>query len=235
MKREDLKVIILLACWSLFTFTLLAQNSDQWEGAMKNFESLDNANSYPADALFFTGSSSIRLWKTLEQDMDPYPVIQRGFGGSKMPDLLRYADRYIKKHEFAAMIVFVANDISGAEDGSDRSPDEVVGLFEEFVLKVKGYHAEVPIFLMAITPTNSRWHVWDQTRAVNKGLAKLADTYDGVLFVPTEDLFLGADGRPMSRLFVADQLHLAPEGYALWTERLRSYLDPVVKHLVGKQ
>lgn len=228
MKRIGLKSIILFACWSFFTFALIAQNADQWEGAMKNFEALDRANSYPKDALFFTGSSSIRLWKTLEEDMSPYSIIQRGFGGSKMPDLLKYADRYIKKHEFAAMVVFVANDISGAEDGSDRTPQELVGLFEEFILRVKGYHAEAPIFLMAITPTNSRWKVWDQTRAVNLGLAKLADTYDGVIFVPTEDLFLGADGRPMAHLFVADQLHLAPAGYALWTERLRSYLDPVL-------
>lgn len=232
MKRKALKVIILLACWSFFTFTLLAQRSEQWEGAMQNFEALDRTNSYPKDAIFFTGSSSIRLWRTLEQDMSPYPVINRGFGGSKMPDLLKYADRYIKKHAFAAMVVFVANDISGAEDGSDRSPEEVVGLFEEFLLKVRSYEAEAPIFLMAITPTNSRWQVWDQTRAVNKGLAKLADTYEGVIFVPTEDLFLGADGRPISQLFVADQLHLAPAGYALWTERLRAYLDPVVQHLV---
>lgn len=227
-----MKAIILIACWSLISFALLAQDSEQWEGAMKNFEMLDRANSYPKDALFFTGSSSIRLWKTLEQDMSPYMVIQRGFGGSKMPDLLRYADRYIKKHEFAAMVVFVANDISGAEDGSDSTPVEVVGLFEEFILKVKGYHAEAPIFLMAITPTNSRWKVWDQTRAVNLGLAKLADTHEGVIFVPTEDLFLGEDGRPMAHLFVADQLHLAPEGYALWTTRLRAYLDPMVQHLV---
>lgn len=227
-----MKAIILIACWSLINFGVLAQDSDQWEGAMKNFEVLDRSNSYSKDALFFTGSSSIRLWKTLEQDMSPYMVIQRGFGGSKMPDLLRYADRYIKKHEFAAMVVFVANDISGAEDGSDATPVEVVGLFEEFILKVKGYHAEAPIFLMAITPTNSRWKVWDQTRAVNLGLAKLADTHEGVIFVPTEDLFLGADGRPMAHLFVADQLHLAPEGYALWTTRLRAYLDPVVQHLV---
>ena len=234
MKWIKLKVIILLAYCSLFNFSLLAQNPDQWEGAMQNFEALDRTNSYAKDALFFTGSSSIRLWKTLEQDMSPYPVIQRGFGGSKMPDLLRYADRYIKKHAFSAMVVFVANDISGATDGSDPSPEEVVSLYEEFITKVRGYHDEAPIFLMAITPTNSRWQVWEQIKTVNKGLARLADTHKGVIFVPTEDLFLGADGRPISDLFVSDQLHLAPAGYALWTERLRAYLDPVVEHLIEK-
>ena len=40
------------------------------------FEQQDAKVAYPDNALLFIGSSSIRLWKTLEQDMAPYPVIQ---------------------------------------------------------------------------------------------------------------------------------------------------------------
>ena len=43
------------------------------------FEQQDAEVAYPDNALLFIGSSSIRLWKTLEQDMAPYPVIQRGY------------------------------------------------------------------------------------------------------------------------------------------------------------
>ena len=41
------------------------------------FEKLDATIQYPDEAILFIGSSSIRLWKTLEEDMAPYPVIQR--------------------------------------------------------------------------------------------------------------------------------------------------------------
>ena len=38
------------------------------------------------DVLFF-GSSSIRLWKSLAEDMAPLKVVNRGYGGAMMRDL----------------------------------------------------------------------------------------------------------------------------------------------------
>jgi lysophospholipase L1-like esterase len=32
----------------------------------------------------------------------------------------------------------------------------------------------------------------------------------------------------MDHLFVSDRLHLSPAGYAKWTLRVRSYLEPVL-------
>ena len=37
-------------------------------------------------------------------------------------------------------------------------------------------------------------------------------------------VFLDADGEPGGKLFVFDGLHLSPEGYALWTSRIRPLL-----------
>lgn len=222
--------LLFIALFFLLTTPVVAQQSDDpWEQEMLQFDELDRTNNYPAESIFFTGSSSIRLWETLEEDMHPYPVIQRGFGGSRMTDLLNHADRYISGHEFRAMVIFVANDIVGDPNRMDNTPEEVRSLFEEFITgKVRTYNADAPIFILAVTPTHSRWRVWDQSRAANHELAALADELDNVIFIPTEDLFLGEDGMPKDELFVSDRLHLSPAGYALWTKRLRSYLDPVV-------
>lgn len=205
------------------------QTGDTWEQAMQQFEELDRTNNYPPESIFFTGSSSISLWTTLEDDMHPYPVIQRGFGGSRMTDLLNHADRYISGHTFSAMVIFVANDIVGEPNRMDNAPEEVRELFEEFITKkVRTYDTDAPIFILAVTPTHSRWHVWEQNRAANHQLAALADELDNVIFIFTEDLFLDEDEMPKDELFVSDRLHLSPAGYVLWTKRLRSYLDPVV-------
>jgi len=195
---------------------------------MQAFEALDAKNTYPAESIFFTGSSSIVLWKTVAQDMAPYPVIHRGFGGSNMTDVLRYADRYIQKHSFRAMVVFVANDIVG-NPASDKTPEQVHDLFRDFILKVRSYNANAPIFIIAITPTNSRWAVWSQSRQANNLLAQLSDEHKGVMFIPTEDLFIGADGKPKSELFVSDQLHLSDAGYAVWGKRVRGYVETVLR------
>ena len=42
-----------------------------WENDIQKFEHLDNSEIYSDDAIIFAGSSSIRLWSTLEQDMAP--------------------------------------------------------------------------------------------------------------------------------------------------------------------
>ena len=221
--------LLLITLLLLISLPVVAQQSDDpWEQEMQQFEELDRTRNYPPESIFFTGSSSIRLWETLEEDMYPYPVIQRGFGGSRMTDLLYHADRYISGHTFSAMVLFVANDIVG-EPNRDNTPEEVRELFEEFITeKVRSYNPDAPVFILAVTPTHSRWRVWDQSRAANHQLAALADELDNVIFIHTEDLFLGEDGMPIDDFFVGDRLHLSPAGYALWTKRLRSYLDPVI-------
>jgi hypothetical protein len=55
----------------------LAQDTDMWEPAMLEFERLDRENVYPPNSILFTGSSSIVLWRTLAEDMAPFPVIQQ--------------------------------------------------------------------------------------------------------------------------------------------------------------
>lgn len=209
------------------TFSLHSQNFEQWESDIQEFEQMDRENIYPTESVLFTGSSSIRLWDTLEEDMAPYPVIPRGFGGSSMPDLIHFADRFIGVHDFRALVLFVANDITGNPD-TDRSPEEVRDLFEEFIQKIQGYRPEAPIFVIEITPTNSRWKAWPKILKANELIAQLCDVYEKVIFIPTADLFLDDSRKPNDNLFVSDRLHLNEAGYEAWTGRIRSYLDPVL-------
>ena len=99
-----------------------------WENDIQKFEQLDKSEKYSDDAILFAGSSSIRLWSTLGKDMSPYPVIQRGYGGAKLSDFAVYADRIFAPHPCRAIVIFIANDITGSE--SDKSPKEVAALVQ---------------------------------------------------------------------------------------------------------
>ena len=55
----------------------------------------------------FVGSSSIRLWSTLEEDMAPVPALNRGYGGSRIFDTIYWADRLVTAHD---PTVIVASD-----------------------------------------------------------------------------------------------------------------------------
>lgn len=75
-----------------------------WENEILKFEQLDKDESYPEESVLFAGSSSIRLWTTLKEDMSPYPVIQRGYGGAKLSDFGVYADRLLNPHKSRAVV-----------------------------------------------------------------------------------------------------------------------------------
>jgi len=216
-----------IAIFFLLVFAHPAIAQEPWENAMQAFEAQDKANTYPAESIFLTGSSTIVLWKTAARDLAPYPIINRGFGGSNMNDVLRLTDRYMAHHTYRAVIVFVANDITGGPN--DKSPEQVRDGFRDFILKTRSYNADAPIFLVAITPVRSRWAVWNNSRAANQLLAQLADDHANVLFIPTEDLFLGVDGLPIAELFVADQLHLSEAGYSRFAKRVRGYVEATLR------
>ena len=94
----------------------------RWSQDIETLEQRDVVQRDPEDAILFIGSSSIRRWDTIEIDMAPYQVVQRGYGGAKYTDLAVFAKRLIDPHEYNALVVFVANDVQGKpEDHSPRT------------------------------------------------------------------------------------------------------------------
>ena len=60
-----------------------------WEEDIRALEERSAGRFGPGEAVVFVGSSSIRFWSTLEADMAPMPVLQHGFGGAKLGDVLK--------------------------------------------------------------------------------------------------------------------------------------------------
>jgi len=224
-------LVITIACSPVRKYSG-TQDVTKWEKDIAAFERLDSEETYPADAILFTGSSSIRLWTTLANDMKPFNVIQRGYGGSKLSDFAFYADRIFEPHEISAAVMFIANDISGSE--SDKSPEEVKKLFLHVLKIFRKHHPSEPFFWIAITPTPSRWKVWPQIKEANELIAgecaKRANTY----FISTEKSFLNEAGEPRPELFIKDMLHLNEDGYILWTSIIKKELEKVIMKTVAQ-
>jgi hypothetical protein len=194
-----------------------------WEPDIRQFESLDRSEADPDSAILFVGSSSILLWSSIREDMAPYPVIQRGFGGSKLSDVAWYAERIVYPHRFRALVLFVANDITGSPD--DKSPAEAAALFRNILKTVRKKFKTEPLFFIEITPTNSRWSAWPRISEANRLIEKSCSRESGCHFIRSSRFFLGADGRPNDGLFMDDRLHLNREGYRLWAQIIKEVLD----------
>ena len=196
----------------------------QYAPEIAKFDSVNKVEDYPTDAILFTGSSSIRLWNTIEEDMAPYKVIRRGFGGAKIEDLAFYLHRIVYPHNFKALVFFAGtNNITGA--ANDMPADSILHWIKLINHQVRRKYPIVPIFWVAITPVNSRIKVIDKVFAMNKNIKVLCEESKHMYFIDTEKSFLGADGKPKSDLFISDQLHLNREGYVLWTSLIKASLD----------
>ncbi len=234
--KKRLSTILLAALAVLFIqcspLKKYESGAQRWESTIQKFEQLDQTESYLEDSILFVGSSSIRRWSTIQEDMAPFTVIQRGYGGAKYSDVAWYAKRIIYPHQFKALIFFVGNDISGSKE--DKPPEEVAWLFKTIVGIVREKYPETPIFCIEITPTNRRWNVWPEIKKANRLLKAECDSLPNVYFIETSHRFLGSDGRPKSQLFLKDQLHLNRDGYRLWTGLIQEALKEVLQNNPGQ-
>jgi len=197
-----------------------------WENDIQKFEQLDKTEKYPDDAVLFAGSSSIRLWNSLEKDMSPYNVIQRGYGGAKLSDFAVYASRIIDPHPCKAIVLFIANDITGTKE--DKTPKEDALIFKTILKTIRKTHPVTPVFWIAITPTSSRWKVWPEIQKANDLIKNICDRQKNSYFIKTNFAFLNENGKPKDELFRDDKLHLTEKGYAVWTQIIRTELNNVL-------
>jgi lysophospholipase L1-like esterase len=217
--------LVLLSCSPVAKYRHLSEVLS-WENDIKNFEQLDKSEKYQKDAILFAGSSSIRLWTSLEKDMAPYHIIQRGYGGARLSDFAVYASRIIDPHPCKAIVLFVANDITGSDQ--DKKHEEVAGLFRHVLKTIRKSHPTTPVFWIEITPTASRWKVWSEIQKANALIKNICDKGKNTYFITTSYAFLNEQGLPKDELFREDQLHLTEKGYAVWTEIILKELENVI-------
>lgn len=203
----------------------------KWSADIEKLEALDAQEKDIRGGILFCGSSSIRLWKSIQQDMDPWKPLQRGYGGAKLTDLNHYAGRLIGPHlgkdnprRCRAVVVFVANDIAGKKGEVDPKPQEVIDRFAKLRQYIRSQDQNVPFFWIEVTPTEKRWHVWPQIEAVTRGIKKQILDDPNSFLISTAGAYLGSDGKPRADLFVNDRLHLNQVGYQLWANLIKASL-----------
>ena len=157
--------------------------------------------------------------------MSPFNVVARGYGGAHFYDIIHYTKRLVKNHNPKAIVVFVANDITGSNNNSwygDLRPKEVLKLFKFFTKQVYSAHGDIPIFVIETTPTISRWKVWNKISAANDLIKNYTEKEDNLSYITTRFDFLDNEGNPVEKYFIGDKLHLNKSGYKLWSKIIKN-------------
>ena len=222
-------LLLLCACSPLKKFD---STGLKWETSIKQLEDLNETENYSEQAVLFIGSSSIRRWDSIKKDLDPYEPIKRGYGGAHFYDLIHFTKRLVSPHKVKAIAIFVANDITGNQEGvNDLSPKEVLSLVKIVTKQIRKTHNKTPIFFIETTPSSSRWKVWNKISKANDLIKDFTSKKRNIFFIDTRSYFLKSNGMPNDGFFIGDKLHLNNRGYKLWSKIIIESFD---KNLISK-
>lgn len=168
----------------------------------------------------FYGSSSIRLWQTMEEDLHPINVINLGFGGSSYPYCYNYFDR-VFKHLTPSHIVLYAGD---NDLGSGHAIMEVFNDFKKLIEAIHSMYSSIPIHVISIKPSPSRAHLLSMTRETNALMKKYIQATKNGRWVELFAKMLDENAQTLPNLYIEDQLHMNARGYDVWRKVVKHHL-----------
>jgi lysophospholipase L1-like esterase len=189
-----------------------------YEQEIRAYEAADEAAMPEPGGVLFIGSSSIRMWKSLEADMDPLPVINRGFGGSKTHEVLAVFDRIVLPYEPRVIVYYCGDNDLGTDNTDSEAAAEG---FIAFDGRARAEWPGVQVINIPIKPSLARWGNWEAMRRANEMVRAYCERTPGAVYVDTATPTLDASGEPDPAMFLEDGLHLSERGYEVWTSVVR--------------
>ena len=189
---------------------------------IKSFQKQDSAQLPPKNAVLFVGSSSIKLWTSLQKDLPMHSIINRGFGGSSLPDVIRYADEIIIRYRPAQVVIYGGdNDLAS----SDTVTAQIVSdRFQQLFNLIRKQLPEVAIAFISIKPSPSREHLLQKQLGANELIKAFLKKQTKAAYIDVFNSMIDQQGKPKAELFVEDRLHMNQKGYAIWLQVVEPYL-----------
>ncbi|OQP56616.1 GDSL-type esterase/lipase family protein [Niastella populi] len=187
-----------------------------YENDVKKLEAVSGTLPYTPETIFY-GSSSIRLWDGMYDDLKLLRPVNLGFGGSTLAACVWFFDRIMQPYAPKHFVCYAGeNDL-----GDGRTPEEVFLFFCQFQACLQKRFPDVPLTYISIKPSLTRWNLGEQVRYTNELIKAAIEKTNGKQhFLNIFDHMLNANGQPVKELYEADGLHLSKKGYLLWKELL---------------
>ncbi|WP_462252611.1 GDSL-type esterase/lipase family protein [Ekhidna sp.] len=168
----------------------------------------------------FYGSSSIRMWENISDDLQPYQVINLGFGGSSY-----YWCNYFQPEVFdnfsPKQVILYAGD---NDLGSETPENEIINNLASLVDKFKSHLSEIGITVISVKPSPERHYLKDKIESLNAKIKDLMHSVEGD-YIDIYSRMLSDQGDYRSELFLEDQLHMNELGYEIWQREILQYLN----------
>ncbi|GAA4315815.1 SGNH/GDSL hydrolase family protein [Mucilaginibacter gynuensis] len=187
-----------------------------YEDEVRRLESERSKLGYNPKVLFY-GSSSMRMWSTLQKDFEPFSPVNLGFGGSTLAGCVWFYERVVAPYKPEAIVLYAGdNDL-----GDGRNPEEVFIFFKQFAADVHRTFGSIPCFFISLKPSIARWHLIEKFKYSNRIIESLiVHHFHNWQFVNVYNQMIDAKGFPKYEYYSNDGLHLNAKGYELWKNAL---------------
>lgn len=192
---------------------------DEFESEIKSLESEIASRKDEADLITFYGSSSLRLWDSMQVDLQPLNVLNLGFGGSSFSWCIYYFDRLFANFKPSQMVIYVGdNDLANG-----IPPQKVANKFKTLVQLIRKKDRHVPIHFITIKPSPERTYLQEEIRLTNNLIRKEILGLTRASLINIFDSMLDEKSLARPELYAEDQLHLNEKGYKIWKGVVRKH------------
>jgi lysophospholipase L1-like esterase len=204
--------------FTLLTFVLAFTCMHAQQAAFYNdiqaFKKKDAVQMPAKQSILFVGSSSFTKWTDVQEYFPGYPILNRGFGGSALPDVIRYADDIIFPYQPKQVVIYCGeNDLASSDT---VSAEMVVQRVKTLFGMIRAKLGDVPVLFISLKPSPSRARLFPKMIAVNTAIKTFLLKNKKTAFADVYTKMLDKDGKPMSDIFLGDNLHMNAKGYAIW-------------------
>jgi len=190
---------------------------EDWGDRLNAYKESDRSNPQPPGGIIFVGGSTIALWTSMADDLEPYQVINRGLPGATIADFTRLAETLIIPYRPAQIVLYAgSNDLANG-----MMPRAVFHDYHRFIDTMSVALPATLVTYLSIMYSPERWDMREAVRVTNHLISSYTRDRPHAEFINASALVLGDDGQPLADLYT-DGLHLNRAGY----ERLISAIRP---------
>ena len=194
-------------------------NPSRFEADIRAFENADEKRIVSDGGTVFVGSSTFTLWKGLEKDFSSFKAINRGFGGSTLPEINNYVPRIVTKYRPSKVVLYAGtNDIAELK----HSGESVCSDFKQFVKLVREKLPACDIYFISMSMGPSRVEFPKEFASGNECIQSFVKGQTRLHYINVLPVMRNKDQSLKTELFGLDRLHMNERGYALW--------KPIVTH-----
>lgn len=214
--------ILFPVCLFLLSIVLVKAQAPFYSD-IQHFKRLDSAHFPAKHAILFVGSSSFTKWTDVQDYFPGYPIINRGFGGSSLPDVIRYANDIIFSYQPKQVVIYCGeNDLASADTVTATM---VVDRFKKLFVLIRQHLPTATVTFVSLKPSPSRQRLWPKMIDVNTQIKNYLRKKKKTSFIDVYQKMFNKNGTVMQDIFIEDNLHMNAKGYAIWQKIMTPYLQ----------